>query len=125
MTQIPNGRTEADQKLVLAKRQLEKLSIEFHKLLEDKTLIENKTQGQLNMETDLGLRLIQAANEVDVLKYPEPEGTFTLLILLVHISLIMRDKNNKLDHKVMLLQNEIAKFQKQIKDMSSAGQRNG
>ena len=125
MTQIPNGRTDADQKLVIAKRQLEKLSIEFHKLLEDKMLIENKTQGQLNMETDVGFRLIQAANEVDVLKYPEPEGTFTLLMLLVHISLIMRDKNNKLDHKVTLLHGEISKLQKQIKDMSSAGQRNG
>lgn len=125
MTQIPNGKTEIDQKLVLAKRQLEKLSIEFHKLLEDKMLIENKTQGQLNMETDLGFRLIQAANEVDVLKYPEPEGTFTLLMLLVHISLIMRDKNNKLDHKMTLLQAEINKLQKQIKDMSGAGQRSG
>lgn len=125
MTQIPNGKTEAEQKLVLAKRQLEKLSIEFHKLFEDKMLIENKTQGQLNMETDVGLRLIQAANEVDVLKYPEPEGTFTLFMLLVHISLIMRDKNNKLDYKVILLQAEINKLQKQIKDMSSVGQRNG
>lgn len=125
MAQIPNGKTETDQKLVLAKRQLEKLSIEFHKLLEDKMLIENKTQGQLSMETDLGFRLIQSANEVDVLKYPEPEGTFTLLMLLVHISLIMRDKNNKLDHRVSLLQSEIGKLQKQIKDMSSAGQRSG
>lgn len=124
MTQIPNGRTEAEQKIVIAKRQLEKITIEFHKLLEDKMLTQNKTQGQMSVEADLGLRLIQAANELDVLKYPEPEGTFTLFMLLVHITFIMRDNNNQLDYKVKLLQQEINKLKTQITDLSRVGQRN-
>ena len=125
MAEIPGGKSELEHKLVLAKRQLEKLSFEFHKLLNDKMLIENKTQAQLNMEADLGLRLIKAANDVDVLKYPEPEGTFSLLMLFAHVSLIMRDKNNKLEHTVSILQKEIEKLRNQIKDLSSAGQRSG
>lgn len=125
MTQIPNGKTEAEQKLVLAKRQLEKLSIEFHKLLENKKLNENKTQNELNVEQDLCYRLIQAANELDVLKYPEPEGTFTMLMMFSLTTLIMRDKNNQLEHKISDLTKEIRKLEMKIKDMSSAGQRNG
>lgn len=125
MTQIPNGKTEAEQKLVLAKRQLEKLSIEFHKLLADKTLIDNKTQNQLTTEQDLCYRLVQAANELDVLKYPEPEGTFTLLMMFTLTTLILRDKNNTLDHQVTLLKAEIKKLEQRIKDISVAGQRNG
>lgn len=125
MAQIPSGKTEAEQKLVLAKRQLEKMSIEFHKLLEDKKLIGNKTQGELRMETDVGYRLIQAANDLDVLKQPEPEGTFTLLTVLVHVSMIMRDKNNELDHRVTELDKMVRQLDKRLKDRDSAGQRNG
>lgn len=112
MTQIPNGRTDVDQQIVMAKRQLEKLAIEYHKLLEDKKLLENKTQGELSMETDVALRLIQAANAVDVIKQPEPEGTFTLLMLFVHLGLIMRDKHNRLEYKMSLLQDEIEKLKR-------------
>jgi len=125
MTQIPNGKTEAEQKLVLAKRQVEKLSIEFHKLLENKKLNENKTQNELGMEQDLCFRLIQAANELDVLKYPEPEGTFTMLMMFSLTTLIMRDKNNQLEHQVSQLKAEMKKLEIRIKDMSLAGQRNG
>lgn len=125
MTQIPNGRSEIEQKLVLAKRQVEKLSIEFHKLIENKKLNENKTQNELNVEQDLCLRLVNAANELDVLKQPEPEGTFALLMMFTLTTLIMRDKNNGLEHQVSLLKSEIKKLEKSIKDMSSAGQRNG
>lgn len=125
MTQIPNGKTELEQKLVLAKRQVEKLTIEFHKLLENKKLNDNKTQNELNIETDLCYRLIQSANELDVLKYPEPEGTFTMLMMFALTTLILRDKNNKLEHQVSELKTEIKKLDLRIKDMSVAGQRNG
>lgn len=125
MTQIPNGRTELEQKLVLAKRQLEKLIIEFHRLLEDKKLTNNKSKGELSMEQDLSYRLVQAANELDVLKYPEPEGTFTMLMMFVLTTLITRDKNNELDYQISQLKSEIKKLEQRIKDMSSAGQRNG
>lgn len=125
MAQIPSGKTEEEQKLVLAKRQVEKLSLEFHKLLDNKKLTSNKTQGELKMETDVGYRLIQAANDLDVLKHPEPEGTFTLLMLFAHISIIMRDRNNELDHKISDLNKTIEKLKRSAEDRESAGQRNG
>src|SRR6266516_4361119 len=101
MTQIPNGKTEEEQKLVLAKRQLEKLFHQFHKILEDKILLSNKTQAQLKVETDLVLRLLPAANEVDVLNVLNgPEGTFGLFALLIRVGLFMRDNNNKVEYEV-------------------------
>jgi hypothetical protein len=65
MTQIPDGRIEADKKLVQAKRQFEKLMIQFNQLLQDKILPENKSNGQLNVETDFVMRLLMAGNELD------------------------------------------------------------
>jgi hypothetical protein len=126
MTQIPNGRTEEEQKLVLAKRQLEKLIYQFHDILADKTLINNKTQAQLKLEGDVALRLLPAANEVDVLNILNgPEGTFGLFALLLRIGLTMRDGNNRLEYEIRDLHRKFEKLEKQIMDMSSAGQRNG
>lgn len=125
MTQIPSGKTEAEQKIVLAKRNLEKLSIEFHKLLDDKKLMQNKTNGEKSMEADLALRLIQAANDLDVAKYPELEGIYSLIMLLTHIGLIMRDRYNQIEYGNENLLREINKLKKQIADLSSAGQRSG
>ena len=125
MTQIPSGKTEAEQKIVLAKRNLEKLSIEFHKLLDDKKLMQNKTNGEKSMEADLALRLIQAANDLDVANYPELEGIYSLIMLLTHIGLIMRDRYNQIEYGNESLLREINKLKKQIADLSSAGQRSG
>jgi len=123
MTQIPDGSNELDRNIVHAKRQMEKMMIEFHKYLEDKMLPENKTQGQFNQETDFLLRLFKAANELDMVN--APEGTFGLITLMVRIGFVMRDKHNKIEYENKLLLQEINKLKKQITDMSSAGQRNG
>lgn len=125
MAQIPDGQNEIDKKIVHAKRQLEKLMIQFNQFLQDKFLPENKSQGQLAAETDFVMRLLVAANELDVLKHPEPEGTFGLITLLIREGFIMRDNNNRLEHKLKLLQGEVNKLKSQITDISRAGQRNG
>ena len=123
MTQIPDGANEADRKIVQAKRQMEKLMIEFHKYLEDKVLPQNKSQGQLKQETDFLLRLFTAANELDMVN--PPEGTFGLITLMIRIGFFMRDNNNQLSYVNETLKQEINKLKRQISDMSSAGQRNG
>lgn len=115
MTQIPDGRNQIDKNLVLAKRQLEKLMIQFHKFLEDKILPENKSQGQLTAETDFVMRLLMAANELDVLN--PPEGTFGLITLMIREGFVMRDNNNKLEYKLKLMQQEMNKLKTQIADL--------
>lgn len=123
MAQIPEGKNELDRKIVKAKRQMEKMMIEFHKYLEDKTLPENKSQGQLAEETNFLLRLYTAANELDQVN--PPEGTFGLITLLIRVGFLARDKNNRAEYQNKLLEQEIKKLQKQIADLSRAGQRNG
>ena len=116
MTQIPNGRTEVEQNLVQAKRHFEKLLLQFHQFLEDKTLPENKSKGQLDAQTDFVLRLLVAANDLDVLN--APEGTMGLITLMIREGFVMRDNNNRLEHKIKLLQQDINKFKAQITDLS-------
>lgn len=123
MTQIPDGTNELDRQIVIAKRQMEKMMLEFHKYLEDKKLPDNKTQGELNQETDFLLRLFDAANKLDIVN--GPEGTFGLLTLMVRIGFVMRDKHNRLEYENSQLLKELNKLKKQIADLSSAGQRNG
>jgi hypothetical protein len=124
MTQIPDGKGEQDAKLVLAKRQLEKLMLQFHGFLEDKMLPENKSQGQQRAESDFVLRLLQAANEVDTLNYPNLEGTFGLIILMFREGFVMRDNNNRLEYKHKLLEAQVNKLEKQLSDLSRVANRN-
>lgn len=121
MTQIPEGKTQADKDLVHAKRQLEKLMIQFNEQLQDKILQENKTQNQLSMEGNLVLRLLMAANDLDEVN--PPEGTFGLISLLIREGLLMRDNNNRMEYKIKLLRQDIDKLKTQIADLSRAGQR--
>jgi hypothetical protein len=121
MAQIPDGKTPADKDLVQAKRLFEKLMIQFHQFLESKTLPENKSQGESNAETDFVMRLLVAANELDVLN--APEGTLGLITLLMREGFVMRDNNNRLEYKLKLLQQEINKLKTQITDLSRVGQR--
>ncbi len=123
MTQIPDGRNEQDVKLVQSKRRLEKLMLQFHQVLEDKMLPENKTQAQLSAESDFVHRLLDAANEVDILNYPNPEGTFGLIILLIREGFVMRDNNNRQEYALKVLQTDLNKLKTQITDLSRVGQR--
>ena len=120
--QIPDGKNEIDKTIVQAKRQLEKLALQFNQFLQDKTLPENKSQGKLAEESDYVMRLLIAANELDVVN--PPEGMFALITLLIREGFIMRDNNNKLDYKISLLQKEISKLKTQITDLSRVSARN-
>lgn len=121
MPQIPDGQNEADKKIVQAKRQLEKLMLQFHQFLQDKILTENKSQGQQSVEADFFMRLLMAANELDVI-HP-PEGTYGLITLLIRQGFVMRDNNNQLEYKVKILQQSIDKLKNQITDLSRVRQR--
>lgn len=117
--EIPNGMTENDVKLVLAKRQFEKLMIQFNELLQDKMLPENKTAVQNGIETDFVHRLVVSANELDVLN--PYEGTYGILILLLREGFVMRDNNNRLQYKLQELFKEINKLKIQKADQARAG----
>lgn len=117
--QIPDGQNEIDKKIVIAKRQLEKLMIQFNQFLQEKTLPENKSQGQLSAETDFVMRLLMAANELDVIH--QPEGTYGLMTLLIREGFIMRDNNNRLEYKIERLQKELDRMKTQLTDRNRVG----
>src|SRR5690348_12816986 len=113
-TQISEGRNEHDQRVVEAKRQLEKLMIQFNSILQDKTLQENKSQGQQNVESDGVMRLLMAAGDLDMLN--SPEGTYALITLLIREALILRNNNNRLEYQIQGLKKEIERVKAQLLD---------
>lgn len=123
--QIPHS-GKIDKELVLAKRETEKMMIEFNRLLLDKKLPENKTQGELNVEGDVVMRLLMAAGELDRLTKTslppqvQNEGTFGLIALLIREGFVMRDNNNKLEYKLKTIQNEFNQLKRQTTDQTRA-----
>ena len=115
--QIPNGSNEIDQKLVILKRKLEALMIEFNKLLIDKTLSQNKTNSQVTMETDYMQRLISTAHELDQLN--PYEGTYALLVLALRQGLYFKDAIHAIEHDVHEITKENAKLRRQNQEQKN------
>jgi len=120
MTQIPNGQNQMDQELVQAKRQFEKLMLQFVQFLQDTILAKNKSQGQLKAESDFMTRLLVSANELDQLN--PFEGTYGLLTLMIREGFVLRDKNNEMEYKQQELQREINKLKAQLADRNRGQQ---
>lgn len=116
MTQIPDGKNDRDKQIVQAKRQFEKLMIQFNQFLQDKILPENKSNGQMGAESDFVMRLLMAANELDSVN--PPEGTFGLITLLIREGFVMRDNKNRLEYDLKVLKQELNKLKTQIADLS-------
>jgi hypothetical protein len=118
MTQIINGQNTIDQDLIMAKKTLEDLMLKFNKILQDTILPDNKSQGQWKIESDVVMRLLIAANDLDTLN--TPEGTYGLITLLIREGLHFRDNFNKMKYDVDTLRQEINKLKMQITDLGRA-----
>ncbi|MCZ2224478.1 MAG: hypothetical protein LC122_12715 [Chitinophagales bacterium] len=96
---------DAEETKNLYKKEASLLSLKYKKMLEDKTLVQNKNQLNLEIESDvlrqlvdLGTRINNDQNE------QEGMGSMTLIILLLKCNLLLRDKINDLEYKLSLIQ---------------------
>jgi hypothetical protein len=84
------------------------LATRFKKVLDDKTLIENKTTFIVDAEKELIGQLIQLCEDMNTDEHEKMDmGTFGLLALLFRTTLIQRDKINSLDYRLNLLEKKM------------------
>jgi len=93
------------------KRKAEDAISAFKALLNDKTHPENQTTSFKNNEVKILNDLLVAANEMDSLN--PGEGIFSLIVLCLRSSLMMKDKNLELQVKIRDLELQIKRLKKQ------------
>jgi hypothetical protein len=113
--------SEANNKLNSHNERAMELSLAFKKILEDKTLAENKNvfASEVEMEVigglvELGINMNTDENET------EGMGSIGLITLLLRCMLIQRDKINASDFKVFTQGNAIKTLEKKIEELSKA-----
>ncbi len=97
------------------------LSLAFKKIMEDKTLAENKNvfASDIEMETLGGLVALGIDMNTDE-NETEGMGSIGLITLLLRCMLIQRDKINASDFKLHTMSNAIKTLEKKIEELSKA-----
>lgn len=113
--------SEANNKLNSHNDKAMELSLAFKKILEDKTLSENKNifATDVEMETLGGLVALGIDMNTDE-NETEGMGSIGLITLLLRCTLIQRDKINASDFKLHTMGNTIKTLEKKIEELSKA-----
>lgn len=87
------------------------LSLQFKKIIEDKTLIQNKNELSKTIEADTLKEIVELAGKINA-DQNEQEGMGSLLLctILLKALIIFRDRENSLEYKLHLLEKRIDEF---------------
>lgn len=96
------------------KSKISDLSSKYKMIIVDKTVTENKSPIQKDLELSVISELANFGLELDNNEnQPEGIGSIGLCNLLLHVNLSQRDIINNLSYKVSVLHNEIEKLKKE------------
>jgi hypothetical protein len=101
------------------KERLTDLSVRFKSMVEDTTLVENKTMLQRDLEKDLANKIIELAVDLDTdddQKYGEGSRAFAFLLL--KFMLIQRDRINTLSYKLYNVEKKLVEKEKSSQDIA-------
>lgn len=84
------------------------LAVELSKVMNDKTLRENKNVFSKEIESELLKKLVNLATQVNNDAENEGEGSIGLITLLLKISLLQRDRINSMEYRISLLEKNMA-----------------
>jgi uncharacterized protein YdcH (DUF465 family) len=99
-----------------AKQKLFESMKEFNKLLNNRTLPENKSTVDKDLEQNVVNSLAQSAMVVEQLS--PKEGLLAICILAIRQSLSLRDAGNEIAHRIISLENRISKLESSSKESS-------
>jgi hypothetical protein len=110
------------EKINSNKQKAADLALEFKKILEDKTLPQNKNVFSKEIEREVLTKMVQLA--VDINNDPDEAdgmGSLSWITLLLKIALAQRDRINTLEYNLHLLDkkidNSFEKISKELKDL--------
>lgn len=93
------------------KRKAAELAMQFHKMMSDKTLPQNKNSFQKDIEIETLKEMINFADAVnnDLNTDKDGEGSISMIALLLKHALGQRDKINTLEYTLSQLENKLSK----------------
>jgi hypothetical protein len=93
------------------------LALNFKKILDDRTLIQNKTHLAHDMEKEVLNALLELGVDMNVDQHEEEGmGSMGLIMLLFRSVLIQRDKINQLDYTASLFSKQLKVIEKILKE---------
>ena len=88
-------------------------AVQFKKVMADKTLPANKTLFQKEMEIELLKNMVALGQEMNAdINEPDSDGSMSLIIMLFTNALSQRDKINRLEYAVSLLEKKFDSLDK-------------
>lgn len=98
------------------------LSSKFRKVLEDKTLFENKSPFSIDAEKELRDNLIKLARDINADEYAEEDGqgSVGVLALLLFSILTQRDRINLLEYRLLRAEQKERELEKAIAALTKA-----
>jgi len=123
---------EIEKKKQKYKKEIAALSLQLKKILEDKTLVQNKTELNKTIESDVLRDIVDLAGKINS-DPSEQEGMGSLLLctILLRSIILFRDRENNLEFKIFQLESKIKQFpeliEKRIERLEKAknGNNNG
>lgn len=110
---------EKNNKVNSYKDRAAELASSFKKILDDKTLLQNKNVFSLDLEKEIISNLAKLAIDMNTDENEiEGIGSVSIITLLLRASIIQRDKINSLEYKASLLENR-------VKELESAAKKSG
>jgi hypothetical protein len=107
---------ETNNKVNSYKDRAAELASSFKKILDDKTLIQNKNVFSLDLEKEIISNLARLAIDMNTDENEiEGIGSVSIITLLLRSSIIQRDKINSLEYKTSLLENRIKELESAAK----------
>lgn len=109
---IPPTSSQIEQRVVRARKKLEQCFKDFHKLMLNKVLDENKTAAVKNTErkiVDDLLHSVVALEQANV-----GQGLLSLLTISVREHLAMRDRTNELEYELYKTKRDLRNLQRDL-----------
>ncbi len=105
-------------------QELFEIGRQFLKILTDQTLPEHQGPLSLSLEREAQKKLIDLAIEINLNAQDNQQGlgmgSISLLTLLFRVSILVRNKQNLLEHKLHMLQTKLNKLEEAVYNPSSA-----
>lgn len=112
--------SEANDKLNSYRTRAMELAITYKKLLDDKTLVQNKTLINSEIESEVLSSLAQLAIDMNTDENEtEGMGSVGLTSLLLRCMLIQRDKINQSDYELHTLNSKVKNLESQLEKVLS------
>ena len=94
------------------------LAVEFKKIINDRTLSQNKSPFAKELEKEILTKLVKMAKEVNAdPTEPEGEGNLSCVVLLMNVVFSQRDRLNQLEYSLSISSKENSMLKEEIKNI--------